>query len=84
MSEVYFCDTRTGEYIPLGIAKDIEITSTDVTSLGDDVRTFKDNCCTLSLNLDALSRFNIAKLCGITNNKRRYNGLRAIRWRKFK
>lgn len=83
MNNVYICDTQTGEYIPLGIAKDIEITSTDVTSLGDDVRTFKDSC-TLTLNLDALSRFNMARICGITNNKRRYNGLRAIRWRKFK
>ena len=83
MNNVYICDTKTGEYIPLGIAKDIEITSEEVTCLGDDVRTFKDSC-TLTLNLDALSRFNMARICGITNNKRRYNGLRAIRWRKFK
>ena len=83
MNNVYICDTKTGEYIPLGIAKDIEITSEEVTCLGDDVRTFKDSC-TLTLNLDALSRFNMARICGITNNRRRYNGLRAIRWRKFK
>lgn len=83
MNNVYMCDTKTGEYIPLGIAKDIEITSEEVTCLGDDVRTFKDSC-TLTLNLDALSRFNMARICGITNNKRRYNGLRAIRWRKIK
>ena len=83
MNNVYICDTQTGEYIPLGIAKDIEITSEEVTCLGDDVRTFKDSC-TLTLNLDALSRFNMARICGISNNRRRYNGLRAIRWRKFK
>ena len=84
MNNVYMCDTRTGEYKPLGFVKDIEITSTDVTSLGDDVRTFKDDSFTLTLNLDALSRFNMARICGISNNRRRYNGLRAIRWRKFK
>ena len=83
MNNVYMCDTKTGEYIPLGIAKDIEITSEEVTCLGDDVRTFKDGC-TLKLNLDALSRFNMSRLCGISNNRRRYCGLRAIRWRKFK
>lgn len=84
MNNVYMCDTQTGEYKPLGFVKDIEITSTDVTSLGDDVRTFKDDSFTLTLNLDALSRFNMARICGISNNRRRYNGLRAIRWRKFK
>jgi len=83
MNNVYICNTQTGEYTPLGIAKDIEITSTDVTSLGDDIRIFK-NGCTLTLNLDALSRFNMARICGISNNRRRYNGLCAIRWRKFK
>lgn len=83
MNNVYMCDTRTGEYIPFGFVKDIEITSEEVTCLGDDVRIFKDEC-TLTFNLDALSRFNMARICGITNNKRRYNGLHAIRWRKFK
>lgn len=83
MSAVYICDTQTGEYLPLGIAKDIEITSTDITSLSDDVRTFKDEC-TLTLNLDALSQFNMSRLCGISNNRRRHSGLCAVRWRKFK
>ena len=82
MSEVYFCDTRTGEYIPIGIARDVEITSTDVTSLSDDVRIF-NNEITLSLNLTALSRFDMSRLCGLTNNKRRFDGGRAIRWRKL-
>lgn len=83
MNNVYMCDTQTGEYIPLGIANNIEITSTDVTCLGEDIRHFRDEC-TLTLNLDALSRFNMARICGITNNKRRYIGLHAIRWRKFR
>lgn len=80
---VYMIDPSTGKQTPISHINDVEITSEEVTYLGDDVRTFKDNC-TLTLNLDALSRFNIARICGITNNKRRYNGLRAIRWRKFR
>lgn len=83
LGTVYMIDPNTGKQTPISHINDVEITSEEVTCLGDDVRTFKDSC-TLTLNLDALSRFNMARICGITNNKRRYNGLRAIRWRKFK
>lgn len=82
---VYMIDLNTGKQTPISHINDIEITSEEVTCLGEDVRTFiHTGECTIQLSLVGSSKYQITKMLGFTNNYRRLHGGRAIRWRKMK